>query len=106
MATNEEFEELKGRIVELESKLADAQRGGGAKRTVADLSPDDVQAYLRVKDVLDWGDGGISRCVVVQCYQPCIVRCINVCINECTCGPCSLGGQIPGGLNRFGGLGG
>ena len=112
MATNEDFEELKGRIVELESKLAEAQKGA-ARKPAVDITPEEMQAYVKVRDVMaaDWGDScGINecyRCIVVRCYQPCIVRCIYTCINECTCGPCNIDPFVfQGGLQRFGGLGG
>ncbi|HSP59842.1 MAG TPA: hypothetical protein VLO09_02170 [Ornithinimicrobium sp.] len=113
MPTNEEFEELKGRIVELESKLAQAQEGVTVRRPADSISAEDMQAYVRVRDVIapDYGEFcGINdcfRCIVSRCYQPCVVQCITRCINECTCGPCNIDpGFIPGGMHRFGGLGG
>jgi hypothetical protein len=109
MPTDEEFEELKGRIVELENQLG--QRG--VKRTSEPITPEEMQAFAKVRDVLaaDWGGFcGVNdcfRCIVQNCWQPCITRCLPPpCIVECTCGPCNIGAAGGGGLSRFGGLGG
>ena len=110
MPSEEEFEELKGRIVELENQLA---KGGAARGAVAEVSEEELKAFVKVRDVLvftDWGENcGINecfKCIVVQpCTTLCIQRCIVTCIVECTCGPCLQGGGLPGGVGRFGGLG-
>ncbi|WP_152189445.1 hypothetical protein [Georgenia satyanarayanai] len=110
MADEAEFEALKGRIVELENQLKTQQ----VRRGVKDLSPEDLQAYARVRDVIaaDYGEfcgindcfRCISRCTVCAV---CVVRCLEVCIHECTCGPCNVGGlgSIGNAAGRFGGLG-
>ena len=108
MPSQEEFDELKGRIVELENQL----KGRAVQRDVSSITPEEMQAFVKVRDVVagDWGEFcGINdcfRCVVQRCLQLCIVRCIQVCIFECTCGPCNQGQVGGGGLGRFGGLGG
>lgn len=114
MPSQEEFDELKGRIVELENKLA--QSGTAAARTTAaDLSAEELAAFAKVRDVIaaDWGDRcGINdcyRCVVTRCVTNCIQLCWERCIFECTCGPCNVcgvGGVGGGNIGRFGGLGG
>jgi hypothetical protein len=118
MPSDEEFEELRGRIVELENQLA--QRGA-ARQDMASLTPEELQAFAKVRDMIatDVGQCGINdcfRCVVSHCVGTCVfrclhqclcVRCIQPCIFECTCGPCLAGGQVDlGGIGRFSGLGG
>ncbi|MEE6272306.1 hypothetical protein [Georgenia wangjunii] len=106
MPDNEEFEALKGRIVELENQL----KHQSLKREVPELSAEDLQAYAKVRDVIaaDYGEFcGINDCFrcIQRCVQVCVARCIQPCIYECTCGPCNLGqggGPVAG---RFGGLG-
>lgn len=109
MAGQEEFEALKGRIEELENKLAASQEAVGAR---AEITAEELQAFVKVRDILatDWGDNcGINecmRCIVNRCVTACVTRCITVCLAECTCGPCNLGQFGGGSLGRFGGLGG
>jgi hypothetical protein len=90
MPSQEEFDELKGRIVELENQLK-------ARVTVpqADPSPDEVQAFLKVKQLL-------GPSFHHFCWPPCYpVEC------QCgPCGPCVMSGGGFGGVGRFGGLGG
>lgn len=109
MPSQEEFDELKGRIVELENKLSQATTPAAK----ASVTAEEMQAYAKVRDLLaaDYGDFcGINDCYrpVLRCYSNCMTRCISRCIYECTCGPCNLdpGTMVPGGLQRFGGLGG
>lgn len=109
MPSEEEFDELKGRIVELENQLR-AKRG---TRDAASITPEDLEAFTRVRDLLAGGDFGdfcgindCFRCIITRCVGLCIVRCIQPCIYECTCGPCNLGQFGGGGAGRFGGLGG
>ena len=109
MPSEEEFEELKGRIVELEGQLS---KGGNLRRMAADITDDELQAFVKVRDVIaftDWGEFcGINdcfKCIVVQpCISLCTQRCFTPCIFECSCGPCNMGGA-PGGVSRFGNLG-
>jgi len=105
MPSDEEFEELKGRIVELENQL----RRRTTKR-VTDITPEEMETFQKVRDVIatDFGDFcGINDCFrcIVNCIQLCIVRCIQPCIFECTCGPCNPGTFGTAGVSRFGGLG-
>ena len=105
MPSDEEFEELKGRIVELENQLK--QR---STKRVTDITPEEMATFQKVRDVIaaDFGDFcGVNDCFrcIVQCIQLCIVRCIQVCIFECTCGPCNPGTVGTTGVSRFGGLG-
>ncbi len=110
MASQEEFDALKGRIEELENKLAAA--GASASATAA-FTPEEMAAYQKVRDVIaaDYGDFcGINDCFRPQrciklCDYFCVQRCIQRCIFECTCGPCNIG-PMTGGIERFGGLGG
>jgi hypothetical protein len=107
MPSDEEFEELKGRIVELENRLSER---AGQRQDTSSLTPEELQAYAKVRDIIATDLGGFCgindcfRCIIVRCLQSC-VRCSQPCIFECTCGPCGpgLGG---GGIGRFSGLGG
>ena len=106
---------LEARITELENKLKALQQPQGAE-----ISHEDVQAYMRVRDAL--GGGAVAAGCIAECVSGCInecgscircircircVRCIQPCIYECSCGPCIAShGPILGGLDRFGGLGG
>jgi hypothetical protein len=100
--------------LELEIKqLREALGESGARRRVADISSDELQAFVKVRDVLvsDFGDfcgindcfRCIALCRVCQVCQVCSV--CRACIFECSCGPCSGGGGLQGGLNRFRELG-
>ena len=111
MPSQEVFDELKGRIVELENAL----NGRRVRRDVSDISPEELEAFKKVRDLLagDWGEFcGINDCFkcVVSCVQCslCVTRCVLCtppCVVECTCGPCIMQGPGPGGPGRFGGLG-
>jgi hypothetical protein len=110
MSNQEEFDELKGRIVELENKLS---KGSATRESAAGITAEEIQAFEKVRDVIasDWGEFcGINdcyRCIVVQrCVTTCIKTCYSPCIYECTCGPCNIGGFGGGNVGRFGGLGG
>ena len=108
MPSQEEFDELKGRIVELENRL----QGRTTRRgDLSSLTPEELQAYAKVRDVLagDWGEFcGINdcfKCIIAHCWQPCL-RCWQPCF-ECICGPCNPGLLTGGGVvGRFGNLGG
>jgi hypothetical protein len=102
----ERIKELEARIAELEKK-----HEGTPRMTAANLSPEDIQAFHKVRDVIaaDWGDFcGVNdcfRCIpVARCGGP-VLRCIARCINECVCGPCSAGPFGAGGGGNFGGFG-
>jgi hypothetical protein len=110
MPTDEEFEALKGRIVELENQLA--KRG---KSRVTDLTPEEIDTFQKVREVIasDFGDFcGVNDCMscvqlcIQRCVQLCVARCIQVCIFECTCGPCNVGNLGSVAATRFGSLGG
>lgn len=111
----EDIRKLELRIKELEDQLQ-AQR---ARPEAADISADEVQAYLKVREMVavDWGDFcGINDCM--RCVRLCdacikwpsetISRCVHTCgcIFECFCGPCNWGGFSAGGGGRFSQLGG
>jgi hypothetical protein len=97
--------------LELEVKeLREALGTSGARRRVADISPEDMQAYIKVRDIVvgDFGDFcGINdcfRCIALcRACQACTV--CRACIFECSCGPCSGGGGFQGGVSRFRELG-
>ena len=105
---DDNLQKLEARIQQLEKMLTSMH----AHSKATDLSADDINAYIKVRDVVapDWGDFcGINdcfRCVIYRCHSPlCIVRCIVRCINECVCGPCLQGGGYNPrdmGLSRFG----
>lgn len=110
MPSQEEFDELKGRIVELENQLRERE----VKRDISSITAEEMQAFVKVRDVIagDWGEFcGINdcfRCVIQNCGV-CIVRCLPPpCIFECNCGPCGVCqvGRSAGGAGRFAGLGG
>ncbi|MBK8459717.1 MAG: hypothetical protein WAS07_02935 [Micropruina sp.] len=115
MASQEEFDALKGRIEELELKLQGAAAAASAPAASA-LTAEELQAFVKVRDVIaaDWGENcGINECFKPRLCWRCTVcttcsvcRACAVCVNECTCGPCNNGPMIPGGFERFGGLGG
>jgi hypothetical protein len=111
MPSQEEFDELKGRIVELENALK--QR----RQDEPDITPEEMETYKKVRDRLggDWDDprnriGGVlcAPTPVIRCFTQCFTQCFfcSRCIFECTCGPCLQFGPDPGGFGRFGGLGG
>lgn len=107
MARDQEKEDLELRIQRLEDQLA----GARARRQPADLSADELRAFIKVRDALgldpDWGCG-INECqpCILRCViDRCIVRCIVRCDVECICGPCNFGGGFGGGLGGFGGGG-
>ena len=107
MSSQEDFDALKGRIEELENKLAAAASGASSKS----LTPEELQAFVKVRDALaaDWGENcGINECFRPRlCWRPCTAcTACRACIFECTCGPCMNGPLSQGGLERFGGLGG
>ena len=108
MPSQEEYEELKGRIVELENRLKERS----AQQDVTALSREEVEAYLKVRDVL-LGPGRpcINECqpCTHPCIQPCVVHCWRCapCVFECNCGPCLIGqAGGAGAVGRFAGLGG
>ena len=105
MPSQEEFDELKGRIVELENAL----KGRAAAPSAADLTPEELATYQKVKSAL--GADSVYPCTppCVKCYPPCY-PCYHpcspcYCVTECTCTPC-LQQVSGGGVGRFGGLGG
>ncbi len=106
MADEGKQQDLELRIVELENQLKQLRAGRGT----TDLTPEEIQAYIKVRNSLgidpdlECGINECSRCIVLRCYAPCITRCIRVCDVECICGPCNIGG-LGGGGGRFGPLG-
>jgi hypothetical protein len=108
MADDDQLKKLELRITELETQLQAAQ----APRQATQLTSEELQAFVKVRDVLasDFGDFcGINdcfRCRVLPCQ---IGGCVGPrpCVVECTCGPCNLGGSFgAANLGRFSGLGG
>jgi hypothetical protein len=105
MPSQEEFDELKGRIVELENAL-------NQRQDEPDITPEEMETFKKVRDKLA-GDLSAPRTFTGAelCKPPillCITQCFfcKPCIFECTCGPCLQWGPDPGGFGRFGGLGG
>jgi hypothetical protein len=109
------IKKLELRIKELEDQLKTAR----ARPEPEDISADELQAYLKVREQLavDWGDFcGPNDCMPIRrlcdrCIRwpsETISRCVHVCgcIFECFCGPCNVGGFGSGGIQRFSGLGG
>ena len=101
MPSQEEFDELKGRIIQLENQLQ-------AKAAKQDVSAEEMQTYIKVRDIVAleacWAAGGI-RCfasaAAIQCFA-----CWGPCVNECACGPCNVGRYGASAVQRFGYLGG
>ena len=102
MPSQDEFDELKGRLESLEKQVA----GGSA----ATFSDEEMAAYRKVSSAMaDVGDFcGFNDCLRPRLCTVCTVcrSCYVPCIFECTCGPCNQGPIIGGGLQRFNGLGG
>ena len=103
MPSQEEFDELKGRLEKLENHFAGA--------ATPQFTDEELAAFKKVSSArADTGD----FCGINDCFRPrlcstvCSVcrTCWTVCIFECTCGPCNLGGFNAGGVQRFNGLGG
>jgi len=102
------------RIERLELEIEDLRKQLSVRREVADISADELKAYMKVRDLVavDYGEFcGINdcfRCIAIcRACQVCVVcRICRVCDVECSCGPCNIGGLSQGGVSRFGGLGG
>ena len=102
--------------LELQIKeIRDMLEGGRARTKASDISPEDLQAYVRVRDVIatDIDDCGINECFrcigICRVCRACTSICAvcKVCIFECSCGPCGWGGGgFHGGIDRFRDLGG
>src|SRR5262245_57814365 len=98
MPSQEEFDQLKGRIVELENQLK--AQAGRSTPDFADLTAEELQAYVKVRDVLE-----SALCMRPPCWWCCA-----------PCAPCSgpAGAWSPGnvresdrsGVQRFENLGG
>jgi len=120
MPSQEEFDELKGRLEKLENHVAGA--------ATPQFTDEELAAFKKVSSAMaDTGDfcgindcfrprlcSTVDFCGINDCFRPrlcstvCSVcrTCWTVCIFECTCGPCNLGGFNAGGVQRFNGLGG
>lgn len=109
MAGTDDVKKLEMRIARLETLVEKAV----ATRAPAEISADEVKAYIKVRDVLavDWGE----FCGINDCFR-CIVRCLRCitvcelclrrCDVECVCGPCNIArGGLRGRLSRFSELG-
>lgn len=103
MASQEEFDELKGRLENLEQQIAGA--------VPQQFSEEELAAFRKVSSAMQFGE----FCGINDCFRPrlCVTTvctacrtCWVPCIMECTCGPCNQGPIAGGGLQRFGGLGG
>lgn len=99
--------DLEGRIERLEKMFAAAP-----SREAIDLSADEIQVYLKVRDVIaaDYGEFcGINdcfRCILCRACAVCrICKVCRMCDVECICGPCNIGGMSGGvgDFTRFGG---
>jgi hypothetical protein len=97
MANEQDYSALEVRVKKLEDQLAQSR----AQRLPADVSPEEFQAYLKVRSALAYdncGGGG------THCGPGCeYVRCMARCDVECICGPCNFGGGGFGGGGNFGG---
>src|SRR5687768_14750924 len=98
MANEQDYSALEVRVKKLEDQLAQSR----AQRLPADVSPEEFEAYLKVRSALAYGNcgGGGTHCSPGCEY----VRCMARCDVECICGPCNFGGGGFGGGGRFGGL--
>jgi hypothetical protein len=109
--TQDEFDELKGRIVELENAL----KGKAAAPGPADVTPEELATYQKVRAAL--GGSCSAPQALTLCWPSCTCYCsgwtclCSHCATECTeCVPCGGGGpclraQARMGVGRFGGLG-
>jgi hypothetical protein len=105
----EEKGELEGRIERLEQML-----GPGTRREAVDLSADEINAYIKVRDVIAANYGefcGINDCFRCTLCKPCMTcstcstcRICRFCDVECICtiNPGRMSGGI-GDFTRFGG---
>lgn len=103
MPSQEEFDELKGRIVELENAL----KSRAAAPSAADLTPEELATFQKVKSALGGRASYPNPCAPCENCYPCYTcyPCHTCyCATECTCGPC-LQSHPVGGVGRFGGLG-
>ena len=80
---------------------------------IRDRSADEVNAYIKVRDVIaaDYGDFcGINdcfRCLICRVCSVCSTcRICRFCDVECICGPCTMKGSAMGGLSEFSQFGG
>jgi hypothetical protein len=93
--------------------IEQALQGASARARVADLTPDEVQAFAKVRDILAFepgGDCGINECFrCITFCRPCstcsICSVCRPCDIECICGPCNIC-VIGTRAGRFGNLGG
>ena len=102
--------------LELQIKeIRDLLEAGRARPKISDITTEDLQAYVRVRDVIATD---IEECGINECYR-CIGICrscrvcsticaiCRICIFECSCGPCNPGGGVfRGEIDRFRDLGG
>lgn len=102
MPSQEEFDELKGRLESLEKQIA-----GAAPQ---EFTEEELAAFRKVSAAANFGEFcGINdcfRCRVCAVCRVCqVCRVCKVCDFECSCGPCNVGGIIGGigGFNQFGG---
>jgi hypothetical protein len=101
--------------LELQIKeIRDLLEAGRSRPKVSDIKPEDLQAYVRVRDIIA---GDIDDCGINECFR-CIGSChscrvcatcavCRACVVECSCGPCGYGGGgLRGNIERFRELGG
>ena len=100
--------------LELQIKeIRDLLESGRARSKAADITPEDLQAFVRVRDVIATD---VENCGINECFR-CIGTCrgctvctvcaiCRACIVECSCGPCNYGGGLRGNFERFRELGG
>ena len=102
MPSQEEFDELKGRLESLEKQITSS--------AAPQFTDEELTAFKKVSSAMaDTGDFcGINDCFRPRLCTVCSVcrTCWVPCIRECTCGPCNTGPFTTGGLQRFEGLGG
>lgn len=90
--------------------IEQALQGAGARGRAADLTPEELQAFAKVRDILAFDPD--TSCGINECFR-CITFCrvcstcsiCRVCDIECICGPCNI--CVMGTrAGRFGNLGG
>lgn len=102
MPSQEEIDELKGRLESLEKRVTGA--------APPEFTDEELAAFKKVSAAVGYGEFyGINDCFRPRlCITVCTAcrTCFVPCLYECTCGPCNQGPILGAGLQRFGELGG
>jgi len=105
MADEKDLKSLEMRLTKLENAIGRLVES----RKAADISAEEMKAYMKVRDSLEPDFCGPNDCMrlcyprgpIFRCFR-CIQICIVRCINECNCGP-GTGGGFSGGFSELGG---